>query len=59
MNATLETTPRRRPVRRVGDNLDRLLDLLDKARDEQEARIGQARLTKPRLLLLQALDRTA
>ena len=59
MNATPSSIDRRRPVPRVGDNLDRLLDQLDKARDEQEARIGQARLTKPRLLLLQALDRTA
>jgi hypothetical protein len=29
---------RYRPIPRVGDNLDRLLDLLDRARLEQQAR---------------------
>ena len=29
-----------RPLPRVGDNLDRLLDLLDQARLEQEARLA-------------------
>jgi hypothetical protein len=38
MNATTSTINSRRPVPRVGDNLDRLLDLLDRARDEQQAR---------------------
>jgi hypothetical protein len=60
MNATTTNSiDRRRPVPRVGDNLDRLLDLLDTAREEQEVRARQARLTKPHLMLLQALRESA
>ncbi len=59
MNATTSSIDRRRPAHQLGDTLDRLLDLLDKARDEQEARVRQARLAKPHLVLLQALEQTA
>jgi hypothetical protein len=34
----MQTMNRYRPIPRVGDNLDRLFDLLDRARLEQEAR---------------------
>ena len=42
MNTAISSIETRRPVPRVGDNLDRLLDLLDLARAEQEARAKQA-----------------
>jgi hypothetical protein len=60
MNATTTTTTiDRRPVPRVGDNLDRLLDLLDRARDEQEVRARQVGPLKPHRVLLETLKHSA
>lgn len=59
MNATTSTIDRRRPVPRVGDNLDRLLDLLDRARAEQDTRTKQAGRVEPHRELLAALKQSA
>ena len=59
MNATPSSSDRRRPVPRVCDNLDRLLDLLDRAREEQGARAGEPRLEVPHLVLLEPLEQSA
>ena len=58
MNTTT-TIDRRRPVPRAGDNLDRLLDLLERARDEQDARARQAGPLKPHRILLETLKHSA
>lgn len=59
MNATTSTIDRRRTIARVGDNLDRLLDLLDRAHAEQEARARPAGRVKPHRELLEALKQSA
>ena len=50
---------RPRPLPRVGDNLDRLLDLLDQASAADRARIGRSDPITPYRDLLRELGRSA
>jgi hypothetical protein len=50
---------RPRPLPRVGDNLDRLLDLLDQAAAVDRALVGRADTLGPYRDLLRQLERTA
>ena len=50
---------RSRPLPRVGDNLDRLLDLLDQAAAVDHVRVDQADALRPYRDLLRQLERTA
>jgi hypothetical protein len=50
---------RPRPLPRVGDNLDRLLDLLDQASVVDRARIGRTDPMTPYRHLLRELGRSA
>jgi hypothetical protein len=57
---TMRTSSRTRPLPRVGDNLDRLLDLLDQARAAEQARAAsEASPIAPYIALLRELDRSA
>ena len=53
----MQTMNRYRPIPRVGDNLDRLLDLLDRARLEQEARMFRDSVAPYRALLEAVVER--
>jgi hypothetical protein len=55
----MRTSNRHRTLPRVGDNLDRLLDLLDQAHAEQARTASQIGPLTPYLELLRELDRSA
>jgi hypothetical protein len=57
--AFVMTSARPRPLPRVGDNLDRLLDLLDQASAVDRARIGRTDPMTPYRDLLCELGRSA
>jgi hypothetical protein len=57
--ALVMMSTRPRPLPRVGDNLDRLLDLLDQASGVNRARISQTDPLTPYRDLLRELGRSA
>ena len=58
-HAFVMMSARTRPLPRVGDNLDRLLDLLDEAASVDRVRISQTDPLTPYRRLLRQLGRSA